>query len=120
METGTLRLNQPVASDSPPRTAFFNGRLLSAEDLQREQALREAGQAQLARLIGCGTERGLDVSGTVGSSVVSLSAGRGMTPSGLIIDFAGATVDLGAAAQSAMQRSQFSDCAAAFDDLRGP
>ena len=118
--TGTLRLNEPVTTQSPPRTAFFNGRLLSAEDLQREQTLREAGQAQLARLMGCGIERGFAVGSTKGSTVLTIAAGLGVTPSGQVIDFGGSSVDLAAAAQMANQGGGFGDCAAAFGDLRAP
>ena len=59
------RLNQVIAVDGEPRSFFFNGRLLSAEDLTREQAARDGAERRLARLIGCGVAEGLTVTAGV-------------------------------------------------------
>jgi|GEM_PF-5533564 len=118
--TGTIWLNEPVTIPSSQRTAFFNGRLLSAEDLQREQSLREMGQNQLARLIGCGVQQGLEVVGQQNKSVVTIGPGLGVSPSGQVMDFGGVNVDLAAAAQASSKQIGFRNCGAAFSDLRAP
>ena len=82
MSANTNRLNQPFPALGSARTYFFNGRLLAAEDLSREQTLRETGQKQLARIIGCGIERGLNVQGQVGNSLLQITGGLGIAPSG--------------------------------------
>ncbi|PTT81722.1 hypothetical protein DBR42_17765, partial [Pelomonas sp. HMWF004] len=87
------RLNQVIAVDGPPRSAFFNGRLLSAEDLSREQAAREGAERRLGRLIGCGTAQGLGVAAG-GGSLVRVSAGLGVTPSGAVIEIGNLDLDL--------------------------
>lgn len=119
MAGSLIRLNQPVAASGSPRTFFFNGRLLAAEDLKREQALRESGQSQLARLIGCGIAAGLEVSGSAKSSALSISAGLGVTPSGEVIDVGDLTLDL-AGATVAARPGGFGSCAAAMANLEAP
>lgn len=104
------RLNQVVAVEGAPRSAFFNGRLLSAEDLTREQAARDGAERQLARLIGCGVAEGLAVSAGTGS-VLHLSAGLGVTPSGVVIDIGNLDLDLSSAGRGA-SFSGFGNCAA--------
>jgi len=115
MATTGIGLNQPLIATGQARTYFFNGRLLSAEDLQREQTLREAGQRRLAQLLGCGIERGLNVGWSAGSSELTVSAGLGVTPSGELIEADSFLLDLAAAA-SAPRPGRFGDCAAAFDN----
>lgn len=119
MTASAISLNQPVPASGAARTFFFNGRLLSAEDLKREQALRENGQSQLARLIGCGIAAGLEVSGDAGSSALSIAAGLGVTPSGLVIDID--TLDLNLAGAGVGGRTNgFATCAAAMANLESP
>lgn len=111
---GTVALNALRPSGGLGRTAFFNGRLLSAEDLQREQALRETNERRLARLIGCGIDHGLQVTGQAGTTLITIAAGLGVTPSGHIIDFPDTRVDLAAAAVTST-RGGFATCAALGD-----
>jgi hypothetical protein len=113
-----VSLNQPVAARGTPRTFFFNGRLLSAEDLRREQSLRENGQSQLARLLGCGIAGGLSVTQT-GNSRIDIASGLGVTPSGRIIDLIGQTIDLAGMA-AAVRPGGFGDCAAAMANRERP
>jgi hypothetical protein len=109
-------LNQPVAGSTSPRTFFFNGRLLSAEDLQREQTARESGQSQLARLLGCGIASGLEITGKHGETVLTIGTGVGITPSGGVIAID--TIELDLAAIGQRNRSGgFSDCLAAMSAL---
>ncbi|RTL46554.1 MAG: hypothetical protein EKK53_03610 [Burkholderiales bacterium] len=104
------RLNQVIAVEGEPRSFFFNGRLLSAEDLSREQQARDGAESRLARLIGCGVAEGLSV--TTGSgSVLQISAGLGVTPSGAVIDIGNLHLDLSSAGRGA-SFSGFGNCAA--------
>lgn len=119
MATSSFRLNQAVGASGAPRTYFFNGRLLAAEDLQREQALREAGQSQLARLIGCGIAGGLQVTGTAGSASLGIAPGLGVTPAGEVIDVEALTLDLSSVAE-ARRPGGFATCAAAMANLEAP
>jgi hypothetical protein len=113
MATIGIGLNQPFVVSGAARTYFFNGRVLSAEDLQREQALREGGQRRFAQLFGCGIERGLMLGWSAGSSELTVSAGLGVTPSGELIETGPFTLDLAAAAQAGPSAG-FATCAAAF------
>lgn len=104
------RLNQVIAVDGEPRSFFFNGRLLSAEDLSREQAARDGAERRLARLIGCGVAEGLAVTAGAGS-LLHVAAGLGVTPSGAVIDIGNLDLDLSSAGRGA-SFSGFGNCAA--------
>lgn len=114
MSATDIRLNQPVIASGEARTFFFNGRLLSAEDLQREQGQREAGQRRLAQLIGSGIATGLGVTAGVGSTKLSITAGLGVTPSGEVIEVGSLEVDLQTASRP-RRAGGFSACEAAFN-----
>lgn len=109
MATSSVMLNQAVAASGEPRSYFFNGRLLSAEDLQREQSVREGGQRRLARILGCGIAEGLQVSAK-GAQGVSIAAGLGLTPSGEVIAIEAIDLQLDAAGSGAA--AGFAICAA--------
>lgn len=104
------RLNQVIAVAGEPRSFFFNGRLLSAEDLTREQQARDGAERRLARLIGCGVADGLTVSAGAGS-VLHIAEGLGVTPSGAVIDIGNLDLDLSSAGRGA-SFSGFGNCAA--------
>jgi hypothetical protein len=108
------RLNQTVAVDGEPRSFFFNGRLLSAEDLSREQAARDAAEGRLARLIGCGVAEGLSV-GLGTGSLLHIGAGLGVCPSGAVIEIGNLDLDLSSAGRGA-SFSGFGNCAAGLAD----
>jgi hypothetical protein len=110
------RLNQVIAVPGEPRSFFFNGRLLSAEDLTREQAARDDAERRLARLIGCGVAQGLTVTGGVGS-VLHISAGLGVTPSGAVIDIGNLDLDLSSAGRGS-SFSGFGNCAAGLAEAQ--
>jgi len=110
------RLNQVIAVDGEPRSFFFNGRLLSAEDLTREQAARDDAERRLARLIGCGVAEGLTVTAGVGS-VLHIAAGLGVTPSGAVIDIGNLDLDLSSAGKGA-SFSGFGNCAAGLAEAQ--
>ncbi|MFG6457830.1 hypothetical protein [Roseateles sp. BYS96W] len=111
------RLNQVVAVEGEPRSSFFNGRLLSAEDLTREQAARDDAERRLARLIGCGVAQGLTVMGSAGSSVVHVAAGLGVTAAGAVIDIGNLDLDLSSASQGASFNG-FGNCAAGLSEAQ--
>ena len=104
------RLNQVIAVDGEPRSFFFNGRLLSAEDLSREQAARDGAERRLARLIGCGVADGLTVAAGAGS-VLHIVAGLGVTPSDADIDIGNLDLDLSSVGRGS-SFSGFGNCAA--------
>ncbi len=104
------RLNQVIPVDGEPRSFFFNGRLLSAEDLTREQQARDGAERRLARLIGCGVAEGLTVAAGAGS-VLHIAAGLGVTPSGAVIDIGNLDLDLSSAGRGS-SFSGFGNCAA--------
>lgn len=110
MSTNTAVLNQAVAALGEPRSYFFNGRLLSAEDLRREQGLREGSQRRLARLLGCGVASGLQLQ-SLGGSKLRITAGLGLSPSGEVLEIEQLELDLSAAAQAG-KSSGFANCAA--------
>ena len=76
----TVNLLQPILDGSVQRNNFFNGRLLSAEDLRAEQGANREQRGQLARAIGDGIASGLEV------SVVNATALTVRVRSGLAIN----------------------------------
>ena len=115
MATTTALLNQPVDALGEPRSYFFNGRLLSAEDLRREQDQRAGGQHRLARLMGCGVASGLRVSRLGTASKLRIAPGLGVTPSGELIEIDQLDLDLSAATRSG-RLGGFGNCAAGLAD----
>jgi hypothetical protein len=65
------RLLEPILSGGIRNNYFFNGRLLSAEDLREEQEANAQGHRRLGQAIGEGVAFGLYVSETVGTSTKS-------------------------------------------------
>lgn len=58
----TLELLEPILQEGIRSTNFFNGRLLTAEDLKVEQAVNRQQHQQLGKAIGEGVVQGLEVS----------------------------------------------------------
>ena len=74
----TVNLLQPLLDGGLQRNNFFNGRLLSAEDLRTEQDASRAQQRALARASGDGVAWGLDVTllpSSAGAPRVRVGAG---------------------------------------------
>ncbi|CAM4183304.1 hypothetical protein [Corallococcus exiguus] len=63
-----LKLDVPFLEDGIRSTHFFNGRLLSGEDLSQEQQARDGGLQQLGRALGEGIASGLRVTAPIGGS----------------------------------------------------
>jgi hypothetical protein len=110
-----IDLQQPVLDGGIRSINFFNGRLLSARDLTREQTANREADRRLGQAVGDGIAYGLEVSKTTGASndspAVSVAAG-------LAINRRGQTLMLAANTDVALVRStegnggidNFSDC----------
>lgn len=84
-ELATKALLEPILDGGLRNPYFFNGRLLTAEDLQGEQAAQQWHRARLGRAIGAGVVEGLAVSiksATVAKAVLNVGAGLAITPEG--------------------------------------
>jgi hypothetical protein len=88
----TQAVDRPfVAGDALRSVNFFNGRLLTGDDLSREQAAQATRLHRLGRLVGAGVAEGFEVTETIGTSthsrpVVTVSAGLALTRSGVALD----------------------------------
>jgi len=87
----TQALDQPfVASTALRSVNFFNGRLLTGDDLSREQATQEARRRRLGRAAGEGIAFGFEVEqqpalSTPSRPVVTVAAGVAMSRSGIAL-----------------------------------
>jgi hypothetical protein len=80
-----------VSSTALRSVNFFNGRLLTGDDLRREQTTQEARVQRLGRAVGSGVAEGFEVVATLGTStksrpVVTVSAGLALAPSGVALE----------------------------------
>jgi hypothetical protein len=83
-----------IADPDRQRPRYFDGRFLSAADLQREQDYFLARQADLARASTSGVIHGFEVSG-VDNTTLQIQPGNGVTPAGEVVVLTDAlTVDL--------------------------
>ena len=73
----------PAVETRLTRTNYFDGRLLTAADLTRDQEYLDRRLRDVGRAGGHGVVEGLDV--TLDGSRLSVSAGVGVTPSGRVI-----------------------------------
>jgi len=113
------RLDTPFLDGGIRSTHFFNGRLLSREDLQREQAAERARLERLGRALGAGIVHGFEVAArSLGGSsttdpVVTVRAGLAVNRRGQTVAL-DRDVDVSllrqAAAPPAGARSGFADC----------
>ena len=85
-------IQTPVLSGSALRSVnFFNGRLLTGNDLSTEQSTLQARQQRLGRITGEGVAYGLEVSDTAASStaqdpIVTIAPGLALSRSGLALE----------------------------------
>ena len=91
-------LQDPILEDGIPFTAFFNDRLLSGEDLARDQQGHREARKRLGQAVGDGVAFGLEVFESTGESttrapVVSVSPGVAVSPDGTTLSL-GRQVDL--------------------------
>src|SRR5512139_1147004 len=90
----TFDLITPILERGIRSTNFFNGRLLSAEDLRTEQGANRQQHGQLGRAIGDGVAFGLEVSRSTAvspslpgtSSVVRVTAGMAVNRKGQALE----------------------------------
>jgi hypothetical protein len=86
MASDTIELNTPITDGGVRALNFFNGRLLSASDLSREQGARRQADACLGAAIGPGVCWGLTVRADPGvprgSRVLRVSAGLALNGAG--------------------------------------
>lgn len=88
----SISLSNPYLEKNAIRAPnFFNGRLLSAEDLSAERAASRRMLTQLGRATGHGIANGLEVTGAIGGStvtdpVVTVSAGLAINREGEAIE----------------------------------
>lgn len=61
MPTDFVALQEPIATDGIRTVNFFNGRLLTGNDMSREQAARRAADARIGLALGDGVASGLEV-----------------------------------------------------------
>src|SRR5204862_5090147 len=108
---------QPVAVPDLQWVNFFNGRLLTGEDLAREQAAGRIARRLVGRALGAGVADGLGVklAGAAGSAirpVLDIEAGLAVTRRGDVLELASATqVELAAAAEGAVDGADgFTTC----------
>lgn len=85
-------IDQPFVSSTALRSVnFFNGRLLTGDDLRREQSTQEARLQRLGRVAGSGVAEGFEVAETLGTSskgrpVVTVAAGLALSRSGIALE----------------------------------
>jgi hypothetical protein len=91
-----IELGKPLIEEGIRSINFFNGRLLTAKDLTREQKARQDANAYLGQAIGSGVAYGLEVIETAASTVAAPALS--IAP-GLAINRAGQTLKLAATAE---------------------
>jgi hypothetical protein len=117
----TQSLDQPfVASTALRSVNFFNGRLLTGDDLSREQATQAARLARLGRTVGDGIAWGLEVVeqpalSSKSKPVVTVSAGIAVSRAGTVLELAAPLDvalyrDVAAAPAGAEPGNLFADC----------
>jgi hypothetical protein len=89
--TATRHLDQPVVDDGIRWLNFFNGRVLSAEDLRTDHDAIAGARRQLGRGIGAGVVAGLEVSeailvSTAGAPILTVKAGLAFNDDGQAIE----------------------------------
>jgi len=81
----TISQGTPFTDQGLERPYFFNGRVLTAEALRKEQAAEDVRLSRLAQAIGSGVLRGFDVS-AASEAAVTVTAGVGVTRSGAVVE----------------------------------
>ncbi|MBA3891070.1 MAG: hypothetical protein H0X64_11120, partial [Gemmatimonadaceae bacterium] len=95
MSVATVTTEQAITGGGIRTVNFFNGRLLTGEDLTREQQATELARLRLGRAIGSGIAYGLEVSQAPPAStarpVVRIEAGAAVNRLGRVLELTGAT-----------------------------
>ena len=87
MATDALYLDEPLLEDALKTPYFFNGRLLTREDLSQEQVAQRTRRSHLGSALGSGVAQGLEVEPDVAASapgqlVLNVAPGAAITPTG--------------------------------------
>lgn len=112
------QLTEAILDGGIPSTNFFNGRMLSGEDLTREQESNREARRRLARSVGAGVADGLEVAVPVGidtrhTPVVEVAPGLALNRRGDTLKLSNATrVSLvhSTDAPNAPTAAPFNDC----------
>jgi hypothetical protein len=95
MAADMITTEQAITGGGIRSVNFFNGRLLTGEDLTREQDANRLGRLRLGRALGSGVASGLNVTAAPASSnarpVVRVQAGLAVNPNGRVLELATAT-----------------------------
>jgi hypothetical protein len=95
MATATVTTDQPIIGGGIRSVNFFNGRLLTGEDLTREQEAIELARLRLGRAVGSGVASGLEVSisssATNERPVLSVEAGVAVNRQGRVLELTAAS-----------------------------
>ncbi|MFB6247924.1 MAG: hypothetical protein ABEL97_05070 [Salinibacter sp.] len=105
-------LNDPVTEGGLRHIPFFNGRVLTAEDLQTEQAAHATERRRLGRALGTGVLRGLSVQ-RASDTTVTVQSGQGLAPSGRVVELPRATE---VSVLSGIEREETAGTTGAFSD----
>jgi len=116
MAAGTVITEQPILDGGISSVAFFNGRLLTGEDLTKEQLATTEARLRVGRVLGSGVACGfgvrLEPSGDVTRPVLAITPGRAVNPRGAVLELP-AGVDLALtrdATPSGSPEAVFTDC----------
>ncbi len=85
-DDATTALNAPVVENGLERIPFFNGRVLTAEDLKTEQEANATERHRLGRALGSGVLEGLFVRLGDTPNTVTVEAGQALAPSGRVLE----------------------------------
>jgi hypothetical protein len=107
-------LNTPIVEGGLDRIPFFNGRVLTAEDLKTEQNANADERRRLGRALGTGVVDGLFVRKT-SDQTVTVESGLGLAPSGQVVELP-QTTEVSVLSsiereETAGTRGAFADCA---------
>jgi hypothetical protein len=96
MSATAIRLEEPVTGGGIASVNFFNGRLLTGEDLSHEQRAARAGRLRLGRAVGSGVVQGLEVAEALGESspsrpVLRVEPGLAVNGDGAVLELADRT-----------------------------
>lgn len=84
--TDQITLDTPFVKDGVEHVSFWNGRVLTGEDLRDEQDANRESREILGKAIGAGVARGLLVSRGTQSTIVRVTAGVAVTAAGQAVE----------------------------------
>jgi hypothetical protein len=95
MAADSFTTDQPITGGGIRSVNFFNGRLLTGEDMTREQQANRLGRMRLGKAVGSGVASGLEVSASLSASdprpVLRVEAGIAVNRLGQVLELPGGT-----------------------------